>query len=185
MKFKDKKTGKIFGYKEYVFCGKYDGMCPNCPIFSRLENLDGGAVDAHCDKWISSHLKEAAELMGYEVIDEGDTFEPTRHREVTRKSILQKAEKCVCGDREQDYGSPENSFRVIAAFWTNYIAEKCATPKTIIDIGPEDVAAMMVLFKIARVATGHNKEDNWCDVAGYAACGGELEGRENIDTPHG
>lgn len=25
---------------------------------------------------------------------------------MTRKEILEAAEKCVCGDREQDYGSP-------------------------------------------------------------------------------
>ena len=32
------------------------------------------------------------------------------------------------------------------------------------------------LFKIARIATGHGKADNWVDLAGYAACAGELEG---------
>lgn len=35
--------------------------------------------------------------------------------------------------------------------------------------------AMMCLFKLARIATGHGKADNWIDLAGYAACGGELE----------
>lgn len=154
-------------------------MCPNCPIFSRLENLDGGAVDAHCDKWISSHLKEAAELMGYEVIGEVDTFESTRHREVTRKSILQKAEKCVSGDREQDYGSPEYSLPIIGNLWAAYINGKFGTS---INLKGSDASAMMVLFKMARVATGHNKEDNWCDAAGYAACGGELEGSENSEN---
>lgn len=34
---------------------------------------------------------------------------------------------------------------------------------------------MMCLFKIARIATGYGKADNWIDLAGYAACGGELE----------
>ncbi len=33
----------------------------------------------------------------------------------------------------------------------------------------------MALLKIARIATGHGKADNWVDLAGYAACGGELE----------
>ena len=31
------------------------------------------------------------------------------------------------------------------------------------------------MFKVARIATGHGKADNWIDLAGYAACGGELE----------
>lgn len=33
---------------------------------------------------------------------------------MNRKEILEAAAKCVCGDREQDYGSPENNFQTIA-----------------------------------------------------------------------
>ena len=33
---------------------------------------------------------------------------------MTRKEILAAAEKGVCGDREPDYGIPENNFRLIA-----------------------------------------------------------------------
>ena len=32
----------------------------------------------------------------------------------TRETVLDAAKRCVCGDREQDYGSPENNFRTIA-----------------------------------------------------------------------
>ena len=39
------------------------------------------------------------------------------------------------------------------------------------------VAALLALLKIARIATGHGKSDNWVDLAGYAACGGELQSR--------
>lgn len=46
-------------------------------------------------------------------------------------------------------------------------------------IEAEDVAAMMVMFKMARVATGQNKVDNWIDAAGYAACGGEIGGNND------
>ncbi len=91
----------------------------------------------------------------------------------TRKSILAQAEKCVCGDREQDYGSPEDSFDTIASFWIDYLHTK----EDPLDIRAHDVAAMLGLLKIARIATGHGKADNWVDLAGYAACGGEIEGR--------
>lgn len=98
---------------------------------------------------------------------------------MTRKEILEAAEKCVCGDREQDYGSPERSFGVIGQLWETYLQEKCLEPRCggppEVRILPEDVAAMMCLFKLARIATGHGKADNWVDLAGYAACGGELE----------
>ena len=34
-----------------------------------------------------------------------------------REDILDMAKTCVCGDREQDYGSPENNFDTIAKLW--------------------------------------------------------------------
>ena len=40
-----------------------------------------------------------------------------------------------------------------------------------------DVAAMMVLLKVARINPEEPHPDNWIDIAGYAACGGELNDR--------
>lgn len=89
-----------------------------------------------------------------------------------RSEILETAKKCICGDREQDYGSPENNFGVIANLLADYL-QACGVNIDFLE--PHDVAAMLALLKIARIATGHAKEDNWIDLAGYAACGGELE----------
>ena len=36
---------------------------------------------------------------------------------MTREEVLQAAAKCVNGDRQEDYGSPENNFGLVAAFW--------------------------------------------------------------------
>lgn len=83
-----------------------------------------------------------------------------------REEILDAAKRCVCGDREQDYGSPEKNFERIAEFWSTYMGYPVVA---------HDVAAMLALLKIARIASGHAKEDNWIDLAGYAACGGEIE----------
>ena len=92
---------------------------------------------------------------------------------MTRDDILDKAKQMVSGDRETDYGSPENNFLRIANFWNTYLAGRlCAV------LYPKDVAAMLALLKVARIASGHAKEDNWVDLAGYAACGGELESNE-------
>ena len=90
-----------------------------------------------------------------------------------RAEILKEAEKCVCGNREQDYGSPENNFRTIANFWATYLNTKHDCD-VCITIDPEDVAAMLALLKIARISSGRMKDDNWIDLAGYAACGGEI-----------
>ena len=86
---------------------------------------------------------------------------------MTRREILDAARRCVCGDREQDYGSPESNFQRIADLWNAYWSTTA--------ICAQDVAAMLALLKIARIRSGHAKEDNWVDLAGYAACGGEIE----------
>lgn len=85
-----------------------------------------------------------------------------------RSEILEAALRCVCGDREQDYGSPENNFSIIAALWNAYLDGA-------FNLDAKDVAVMLALLKVARIASGHAKEDNWVDLAGYAACGGEIE----------
>lgn len=86
------------------------------------------------------------------------------------EGILDAAKKCVCGDREQDYGTKERNFKTIASMWNAYLNGLNASA-----IKEKDVAAMLALLKIARIASGHAKEDNWIDLAGYAACGGEVE----------
>ena len=60
----------------------------------------------------------------------------------------------------------------IANLWSAYLA---GTGKLTDIITPKDVAAMLALLKIARISSGHAKADNWIDLAGYAACGGEIE----------
>lgn len=89
-----------------------------------------------------------------------------------RSGILEKARQCICGEREQDYGTPENNFSTIGKLWTDYLI--AAKPEAIVpDIGAKDVAVMMALLKIARIATGSSM-DSFVDLAGYAACAGEI-----------
>lgn len=83
-----------------------------------------------------------------------------------RAEILEKAQQCVCGHRKIDYGSPEDNFRSIADLWSVYKD---------IEFTSTDVAMMMALLKIARIKTGAATEDSFVDLAGYAACGAEIE----------
>ena len=87
---------------------------------------------------------------------------------MNRLDTLKAAAECVCGSREDDYGSPEDNFSVIAALWTAYTGT---------DITPKDVAMMMALLKIARAKAG-SKPDTYIDLAGYAACGAEISERD-------
>jgi len=90
---------------------------------------------------------------------------------MTRAEILDLAKEITRGKREEDYGSPENSFFSIACMWSAYLESKLGES---VPIEPHDVAAMMSLLKIVRISNGHGKADNWIDLAGYAACGGEI-----------
>lgn len=96
----------------------------------------------------------------------------------TREKVLAEAKRCVCGERDQSYGGPEDSFRLIAKLWEPYVKEKIVPKETPVDIEPEDVAIMMGLLKVARLASNPQHMDSWVDLAGYAACGGEIAGKE-------
>ena len=85
---------------------------------------------------------------------------------MTRKDILLEASKCVCGDRQRDYGTPEDNFATIAKLWNAYLGDNVCDAN--------DVAMMMALLKIARIRTGAKTPDSYIDLAGYAACGGEI-----------
>ena len=91
-----------------------------------------------------------------------------------RAQILDEAKKCVCGQRQQDYGTPEDNFTTISYLWSAYI--KAAHPNLNIavnEFSSKDVAIMMALLKIARIARG-TSPDSFVDLAGYAACAGEI-----------
>ena len=89
-----------------------------------------------------------------------------------RKEILLTAEKYVNGDREQQYGTPENNFKAIAELWTVYMGNNQGHWNIVFTA--HDVGIMMALLKIARIASGQDKADNYIDLAGYAACAGEI-----------
>lgn len=92
---------------------------------------------------------------------------------ITRIEILDLANECVCGDRNLQYGEPEDNFSSVAKLWSSYLD---------IDIGLEDVAIMMCLFKIARLkGSCYESKDSWVDLIGYAACGGEIALRSTED----
>lgn len=88
-----------------------------------------------------------------------------------RGELLDKAKAVTNGDREEHYGSPEDNFATIADLWETYLG-RCKDVN--IAITPDDVAAMMILLKVARLAWDNTHEDSWVDIAGYAACGNEI-----------
>ena len=86
----------------------------------------------------------------------------------TRKRVLSEAERCVCGKREQDYGTPEDNFGRIAKMWSAYMG---------VEFNPVDVSMFMVMLKAARIKSGGGTMDSFVDGCGYFSCGGEIFAR--------
>jgi len=90
----------------------------------------------------------------------------------TRSTILTEAAKNVCGDREDDYGKPEDCFNDIAAHWTVHLRTRGILTEGA-SIQGFDVGIMMTYLKGVRAANKPSKQDNYVDGAGYFACAGE------------
>lgn len=83
--------------------------------------------------------------------------------------------KARVNQRPNDYGSPEDNFQTIAAFWNVYLLNKFGPPADCsVLIEPVDVALMMDLLKTARLIKTPNHFDSWADKGGYSACGAEV-----------
>lgn len=87
--------------------------------------------------------------------------------EVDRQTILSEADKIINGERQDQYGAPENSFKIIADYWTVFLQARF--PQLEDELGPEDVAEMMTLFKMARMLGQQQSRDNYLDAIGYLA----------------
>lgn len=86
---------------------------------------------------------------------------------MTRTYILEEAKRCITGQRQQDYGKPEDNFGLIGRLWTVYLGEL---------VTAQDVAMMMILLKAARIKNGGGTGDSYVDICGYAALAGEMKG---------
>ena len=84
---------------------------------------------------------------------------------MNRTDILDAARQAVTVDRAATHGQLEDSFGLVAAYWSAHLG----TP-----VSRSDVAVMMIQLKLARIKTTPEHADHWVDVAGYAACGGEV-----------
>lgn len=96
------------------------------------------------------------------------------HEESERGAILLEAHRIINGERQQQYGSPEDSHSVIAKMWNGYLRAREAAGCCHV-IESSDVAHMMVLFKLARQLNGAGKRDNYVDAAGYLGIASDIQ----------
>ena len=83
-----------------------------------------------------------------------------------KESILTEAHNIIYGDREKTYGHPAKNLKTIAAMWSAYMNNM---DDGNFAVTAKDVAAMMMLVKVARYANDPSHRDNLVDICGYAA----------------
>ena len=84
---------------------------------------------------------------------------------MTRTDILDAARQCVTVDRAATHGSAEDTFARIASVWSARLG---------VTLTGWQVCILLADLKTCRAWGNPGHADNWIDLAGYAACGGEL-----------
>lgn len=96
-------------------------------------------------------------------------------------NVLKTAHNTVLNDRGATHGSLEDSFQMIADFWSVYLTNtnRNNEGKTV-EVKPVDVAFMMDLLKTARAVHGKPAPDHFVDKAGYSAIAASLSGAYDV-----
>jgi len=84
---------------------------------------------------------------------------------MSEMNVLKEANAIIYGDREKTYGHPSKNLKTIAVMWNAYLNAKRDEE----EINAKDVAALMMLVKVARFANDPTHRDNLVDICGYAA----------------
>lgn len=109
-----------------------------------------------------------------------------------RGDLLDEAKVLIDGDRNAQYGDPNQDFRRTGILWSTYlhgvlerklaeaglevIPELEEIIATLVD--PWDVAWMQVLLKSSRSTVSPFKRDHYTDGAGYCGCGWDCVPKE-------
>jgi hypothetical protein len=93
-------------------------------------------------------------------------IEPKKRLMKQKDSVLIEANNIIYGDREKTYGHPAKNLKTIAIMWNAYLNN---SDDVNMSITAKDVAALMMLVKVARFANDPSHRDNLVDVCGYAA----------------
>jgi len=151
-------------------------------VFCRKKRQDAIRVTKGDEmKELSNALNEIDERNGYGPLgmSKDDLKENARYihendrttKDVSvREKILNKAKDAVCKSRQSTYGDIEDSFDRIAVMWSAYL-KGLKDPS---ELDGRNVAMLMIMLKIARSEHKTDYDDNYVDIAGYAANAAEL-----------
>lgn len=160
------------GFDETAFPDDYDWIDLGKIGFNLHEALDRDiAALKNCqaiymlDGWENSRGAKAEKALA-EWLGLGVFYQTPP--EVRSEDILEEALRLTKGDRQNQYGPPDQDFRRTAVMW-----EQLFQPfieDGVLKLPPRAVAMAMIALKLSR-ETHQCKRDSWVDMAGYARCG--------------
>lgn len=115
-----------------------------------------------CNLCMRDRLEEVRDFTAAEV-KEGAPSTPA----MSRLAVLNAALDAV-HHRGDQHGAPGVTFARIAAIWNILMGDD--------RFSAVDVALLLTALKLVRASVNPGHADNWTDMAGYAACGGEVAG---------
>ena len=92
-------------------------------------------------------------------------MEITMAIKLTKEELLNQAQTIIKGDRNLRYGDPKINYKRIIEGWQLILGT---------EITEGQYGMMMIWMKIARLMEDETHMDSWIDIAGYAACTGEV-----------
>jgi hypothetical protein len=113
-----------------------------------------------------------AKALGFDVVNdriEGDDTDTAWPVEYEASSIVRN------GERQMNYGHPNQDFQRTASMWTAFLAHKLV-PGAVITM--EEMALMMGQLKMSRLASTPGHHDSIVDLIGYAICYDRLGEKE-------
>lgn len=118
---------------------------------------------------------QVAKSLGFEIVNgvlgeiEGDDTDVSTPVEYEASSIVRN------GERQMNYGHPNQDFARTAGMWTAFLAHKLVPGAT---ITMEEMALMMGQLKMSRLASTPGHHDSLVDLIGYAICASRLDEEE-------
>jgi hypothetical protein len=168
IEFKESKNMK--NKDKFVICklcwhnDETDTACRGCVSGSNFELKDvfNNCTECNCEQ--SSPENDAGHSHNRDCKPE----------ENTRGKILRRALDIINGERQDQYGNPEDSFALIGKYWTEFLKANGVIVCDQVIISPKEVAEMMMLFKVARMSGQKPSLDNYLDLVGYAGIAADM-----------
>jgi hypothetical protein len=136
-----------------------------------IHNLVSKDLTTGCLDYPENYPNRASICLGFESIAELGVSPLEPESALRGEKLFKDASNTINGERQTMYGEPEDSFFVIGSLWGEYLRTRYDVE---LQIKPDDVAFMMVQYKMAREMNQH-KRDNLVDIVGYAGILDDME----------